>query len=274
MHAFSPNSQTTIVISGISRAKSAKTAKMVRLHVIDLKSPTVFNHLKSPSSKTLQKLGGSTLPRLQHVAFLKSYLYNVNSIVNFLANTSSPLKSISLEQVSLRTPGDVIDPITKYHFTGLRSLKVNHRLTSDGNGIGGYCRQTYNYPSNTFLDSTHLFHLLFTCLNIETLDIDLESKEEWDYNLLDMIVSFPKLTKLVLRLEREEADTWNEWSDEYLPYEDEETFYHRGAAGALTQGLGVYLRMKKVGRELKNLKTWVGDTQVENRVLSRSRYEL
>jgi hypothetical protein len=210
----------------------------------------------------LQKLGGSTLPRLQHVAFQKSY--NVHSIVNFLPNTSSPLKSISLEQVSLCAPGDVIDPITKLHFTALRSLKVNHRSTSDGNGIGGYCRQTYNYPSITFLDSTHLSHLLFTCPNIETLDIDLETKEEWDYNLLDMIISFPKLTELMLRFEGEEADTWNEWSDEYLPYEDEETFYHRGAAGALIQGLGAYLKKKKVGKELEILETWVGNLKVEN----------
>jgi hypothetical protein len=122
-----------------------------------------------------------------------------HSIVNFLANTSTPSKSISLEQVSLCAPGDVIDLITKHHGTALRSLKTTHRSPSNGNGIGGYRTKPYCYPSNTFLDSTDLSHLLFTCPNIETLDIDLETKEEWDYNLLDTIVSFPKLTKLALR---------------------------------------------------------------------------
>jgi hypothetical protein len=88
-------------------------------------------------------------------------------------------------------------------------------------------------------------------------------KEEWNYNLLDTIVSFPRLTKLVLPFEGEEA-TWNEGLDEYLLYEDEEGFYHRGAPLAMMQGLGPYLRKKKVGRELEILETWVGITKVEN----------
>jgi hypothetical protein len=141
---------------------------------------------------------------------------------------------------------------------------MNYCSLSDGAGMLEYRSKPYLYPSAAFLNRTHFSDLLFACPSIETLIIDLEMKEEWDYNLLDTIVSFLRLTKLVLPFEGEEADTWNEGLDEYLPYEDEEGFYHRGAPLAMMQGLGPYLRKKKVGRELEILETWVGITKVEN----------
>jgi hypothetical protein len=163
-------------------------------------------HLTAPSSDTLQKLSGNILPSLQQVAFRQ--VNTGNSIVNFLANTSSPLKSISLEQVWFcGAPGEIINTIAKHHGTAFQSLKINHRSSSNGIGYRGYRNKPYRYPSNTFINSTHFSHLLFACPNIETLDIDLDTKEEWDYNLTDTIVSFPNLTKLVLHFQGEEADT-------------------------------------------------------------------
>jgi hypothetical protein len=214
-------------------------------------------HLFYPSSETLRKLSGSTLPSLQHAVYSGKY------IVDFLAIPTSPLKSISLEQVSLCPPGEVINATTKHQGAALQSLKMNYCSPSDGAGMLECRSKPYLYPSDAVLNSTHFSDLLFACPNIETLDIDLEMKEEWDYNLLDTIVSFPRLTKLVLPFKGEKADT-NEGLDEYLPYENEEGFYHRGTSLAMMQGLGPYLRKKKVGRELEILETWVGDTKVEN----------
>jgi hypothetical protein len=145
-------------------------------------------HLISPSSETLWKLCDSTLPSLQHV------VYSGNYIVDFLANTSSPLTSLSLEQVSLCPPREVISAITKHQGTALQSLKMNYCSPSDGAGMLKYCSKPYLYPPAAFLNSTHFSDLLLACPSIETLIIDLEVKEEWDYNLLDTIVSFPRLT--------------------------------------------------------------------------------
>jgi hypothetical protein len=142
-----------------------------------------------------------------------------------------------------------------YHKTPRHCLAISqdeYCSPPDGVRMLEYRSKPYHYPSNAFLNSTHLSRLLFAYPNIETLVTDLEIKEEWDYNL-DTIVSFPKLTRLVLRFEREEADTCNEWSDEYFPYKDEESFYQQRASDALMQGLGAYLRKKKLGG---NLKIW------------------
>jgi hypothetical protein len=107
---------------------------------------------------------------------------------------------------------------------------MNYYSPSDGVGMLEYRSKPYLYPSDAFLNSTHLSDLPFACPNIETFGIDLEMKGEWDYNLLHTIVLFPRVMKLVLRFEGKEADTWNERLDEYLPYEDEEGFYHREAS--------------------------------------------
>jgi hypothetical protein len=44
-------------------------------------------------------------------------------------------------------------------------------------------------------------------------------------------------------------------------------FVHQRASDTLMQGLAACLR-KKVGKELEILETWVGNTKVENQVLS------
>jgi hypothetical protein len=226
-------------------------------------------HLFYPSLESLRKLSDSTLPSLQHV------LYSGKYIVDFLAITTSPLKSVSLEKVSLCPPGEVINAITKYQRAALKSLKMNYRSPSDGVGMLEYCSKPNHFPSDGFLNSTHLSDLLFACPNIETLDIDLGMKEEWDYNLLDTIVSFPELTTLVLRFRDSEAETWIQSSDELFPYEGEgDLLYYLEIYDTLMQRLAAYLRKKKVGKELEILETWVGNLKVENRVLSRPREEL
>src|ERR1700731_3834299 len=101
-------------------------------------------------------------------------MYSGKYIVDFLAIISSPLKSISLEQVSLCPPGEIINAITKHQGAALKSLKINYRSPSDGVGMMAYRSIPNSYPLNGFLNSTHLSQLLFACPNIETLDIDLE----------------------------------------------------------------------------------------------------
>lgn len=51
-------------------------------------------------------------------------------------------------------------------------------------------------PPRVYLNSTYFKQLYLLCLKIKVLDVDMETVEEWDYELLDSLASFPELMNL------------------------------------------------------------------------------
>jgi hypothetical protein len=89
--------------------------------------------INSPTPGTLRKLGGDTLPSLTYAAFETAYQEAVTPILEFLSNTSSPLKSITIERINDLeiTPSHILDVIATHHCPALRTLKLIHELSKE-----------------------------------------------------------------------------------------------------------------------------------------------
>jgi hypothetical protein len=184
--------------------------------------------LTKPSRYELQMLSGSVLPSLKNVTFTGGY--HTSAVVDFLANTSSPLESIALERTAGCLTEKILDVVTQHHCPTLQTFKFNR---------------------SGFINSTQLSHLVHDCPNLRGLDIDLNVKTGWDYEILDTLASFPELTELTLRIETQFASP-NDPADwiSYPPHVRESRWE---ALRTVRLGLAGYLRKKKVGKAFREL---------------------
>ena len=68
----------------------------------------------------------------------------------------------------------------------------------------------FQYPTDTYLSSAQLRRLFGICPNLQSLDLDLQTQPEWNYEILDTLRSFPQLKELTLRFPAEKASQYLE----------------------------------------------------------------
>jgi hypothetical protein len=120
-------------------------------------------------------------------------------------------------------------------------------------------KNTYRFPSASFLNATHLAHLRERIPGLATLDLDILVSEEWNYELLDILASFSELEYLTLRFEAPDGGWDDEDEDEDgSQYREERSYRGIGNKLYLMMGLKEYLVKRKVGKQFKRLETWVG----------------
>jgi len=212
--------------------------------------------LSNPTSKILQKLGGKVLPSLKHVSFETGWSshFSVTYILGFLSNTSSPLESITIENIRDPIMDHILDIIERYHGSTLYALKLTHEPSKRPQiGLGSfYVPKDWSHPNTSFLNSTTLSHLRTSIPNLQSLGIDIETKEEWDYEIIDTLASFEGLRELTLRFEPETE------GQVFADYATPEKRAYNELVESVLRGLGAYLREKKRGVRFEKVEAWVG----------------
>ncbi|KAE9380861.1 hypothetical protein N431DRAFT_433090 [Stipitochalara longipes BDJ] len=226
--------------------------------------------MKDASRQGLDVLGGNILPSLRNVEFSGYYSHH-HAILDFLSNSSFTLESIKLNGIAFCSITQVISSIVEHHDSSLHTLVIKHSQPSRPYYGGLYDQsrrnKPYRYPSTSFLNITHIAQLRDSIPGLTTLDLDIFVGEEWDYELLDTLNSFPELECLTLRFEApvggwddedkdeldEEAIVYHQYgqSNEYIYKEIDHKLY-------LMMGLKEYLTKEKLGKPYKKLETWVG----------------
>jgi hypothetical protein len=216
------------------------------------------------STKTLEKFGGDILPSLRNVKFSGYYSHH-HAILDFISNSSFILESIQFDGISFCSLSEVISTIVKYHGSSLRTLVIKHSQPSRAFYIPKR-ENNYRFPSTSFLNVTHLAQLRESIPELVTLDLDILVSEEWDYELLNVITSFPELEYLTLRFEPSAVggdDDDDDDEDDSLDYVRYEVGHHKiDNKLYLMMGLHEYLTKRKIGKPFKKLQTWVGSEVV------------
>jgi hypothetical protein len=217
--------------------------------------------ISRPTAETLRKLSGDTLPSLKDATFDTRYEDAVTPTLEFLSNTSSPLKSITIESIigldCLTTPFHILDVIATHHCPTLRTLKLTHESSKEPQvGLAtSYDAKEWQHPSSSFFNSILLSQLPDSCPDLQSLEIDIESRDEWDYELLDALASFTELKNLTLRFEPERA------GQVYKHYgydtHEQQIAYDR-LVGPVIAGLKGYLRERKMGVAFEKVEVWIG----------------
>lgn len=161
--------------------------------------------LQSPESTVLEKLEGCSLLSLRGVRFW-GHCTNNTAILRFLNHTSSPVESLGLVGIGLSSLNDTVTAIIEHHCSTLHTLTLRHNNPTHRSYSGRYSPrdlETSRSPSISFLNTTHLDLLRDNIANLASLAIDIRIPDEWDYDLLDAITSFPVLEDLTLRFEPE-----------------------------------------------------------------------
>jgi hypothetical protein len=226
--------------------------------------------ITDPCSATLVKLERDTLPSLRNVEF-SGYNSGHHAILDFLGNISASLESIHFDGVSFCSMSEVVNTVVKHHGSSLRTLVLKHWTPGDHYHTAVYSqtrnRRPYKFPSSSFLNVTHLIHLRDNIPGLVALDLDIEVTEEWNYELLDTLASFPVLERLTLRFE-EQCENCDEMDDTddygYAGYWDDSPYRKNENELTLMMGLKAYLTKKKVGKEFGELEIWVGSELVKD----------
>jgi len=123
--------------------------------------------INSPTPDTLRKLSGDTLPSLTDATFQTGYQDAVTPILKFLSNTSSSLKSITIESIEdvETTPSHILDVIAIHHYPALRTLKLTHELSKEPQiGLATYYdAKEWQHLNSSFFNSTLISQLRDSC---------------------------------------------------------------------------------------------------------------
>jgi hypothetical protein len=215
--------------------------------------------IKDATTKDLESVGGDTLPSLRNVQFSGYYAHH-HAILDFIGNNSFTLESIQFDGINFCSLTQVVSTIVEHHRSSLHTLVVKHSQPRRLN-YGSPRKNTYRFPSASFLNATHLAHLRESIPGLATLDLDILVSEEWNYELLDILASFSELEYLTLRFEAP-AGGWNDEDEDEdedgSQYREERSYREIGNKLYLMMGLKEYLAKRKVGKQFKRLETWVG----------------
>jgi hypothetical protein len=198
----------------------------------------------------IPKFQGPVLPGLKNLELWfgrPSCSFDSSLFLNFLLE-SAPLESLTLTGIKLDStePLDSIIAILGQRHAKLRALRLSVVKSS-------------SYKSNEsltlldrspFLNTSLLRRLYRSCPDIHTLDINVDTQQEWDYDLLDYLASILGLRHLTLRFEEPEKCEYNKGEQ----VNEKER--------VLMEGLTLYLRKKKNGDLLETLGIFVGDREV------------
>jgi hypothetical protein len=226
--------------------------------------------ITNPCSVTLAKLGRDTLPSLRNVEF-SGYNGNHHAILDFLGSISASLESIHFDGISFCSMNEVVTTVVEHHGSSLRTVVLKHWTPDDHYHTAVYSRsrnrRSYRFPSSSFLNVTHLIHLRDNMPGLVALDLDIEVTEEWNYEILDTLASFPELQQLTLRFEEQFEDS-DEMDDMdgygYERYWDDSSYRRNENQLTLMMGLKTYLTRKKFGKEFEKLEIWVGSEPVKD----------
>jgi hypothetical protein len=205
-------------------------------------------YLSNPLTQEL-KLFSDTLPSLRHFRIDGGDLNHVRApVVKYLAKIPS-LESLTIEEAELRPLDTLLDVIEDHHST-LRSLKLNHRR--DGPRIlasrDRFWANHFQYAPTELLSSAQLARLFEICPNLQSLDLDIRAESSWNYEIFDMLVSFPQLKELTLRFPPETAAQHFHLQEQVNQLE----------LKIAMKGLRNYLKNGKVGEPFEVLKTFLG----------------
>ncbi|KAH8792306.1 hypothetical protein F5882DRAFT_487803 [Hyaloscypha sp. PMI_1271] len=213
--------------------------------------------IKDATTKDLERVGGDTLPSLRNVQFSGYYAHH-HAILDFIGNNSFTLESIQFDGINFCSLTQVVSTIVEHHRSSLHTLVVKHSQPRRSN-YGSPRKNTYRFPSASFLNATHLAHLRERIPGLATLDLDILVSEEWNYELLDILASFSELEYLTLRFEAPDGGWDDEDEDEDgSQYREERSYRGIGNKLYLMMGLKEYLAKRKVGKQFTRLETWVG----------------
>jgi hypothetical protein len=217
--------------------------------------------IKDATTKDLESVEGDTLPSLRNVQFSGYYAHH-HAILDFIGNNSFTLESIQFDGINFCSLTQVVSTIVEHHRSSLHTLVVKHSQPRRSN-YGSLRKNTYRFPSASFLNATHLAHLRESISGLATLDLDILVSEEWNYELLDILASFSELEYLTLRFEApaggwDDEDEDEDEDEDGNQYREERSYREIGNKLYLMMGLKEYLAKRKVGKQFKRLETWVG----------------
>jgi hypothetical protein len=165
------------------------------IHTLDLKSvsPLVMQKLRpvltGVMSLTLEYGGGKAGA----------------AYIDFLDNTTMPLKKLVLRNVAFNDFKLLTKTITNRHGSSLQSLELREREDRRGRYVWleDKSRMVKVYAPHLYLSPSHISQIAEGCPNLDFLDIDLNrtSNTTLDQEVLSAISSCLSLRDLVLRLE-------------------------------------------------------------------------
>ena len=208
-------------------------------------------HLSNPLTQEL-RLFADTLPSLRQFRIDGGFLNHVRApVVKYLAKIPS-LESLAIEEAELRPLDTFLDVIQNHHST-LRSLKLYHQRDGPRTlNIGDrFWANNFEYAPATLLSSAQLARLFEICPNLQSLDLDIQTNSEWNYEIFDKLLSFPQLRELTLRFPPETAAQLYGGFHLHGQMDQPEL-------KIAMKGLRNYLKNGKVGEPFKVLKTFLG----------------
>jgi hypothetical protein len=208
-------------------------------------------HLSDPLTQTLHKLFADTLPSLRHFGIDGGDLEHIRAPVFKYLTKLPSLESLAIEDSEFRDLDSLLTIIAEQHTT-LRSLKLNHQRDGPRDAKLGnhFWVNHFQYSTNTFLSSAQLTRLFDICPNLQSLDLDIQTALGWNYEILDTLLSFPRLKELTLRFPPEMASQY--FGGFYVARQDAPEL-----RVAMT-GLRNYLKRRKVGEPFETLRTFLG----------------
>ncbi len=197
--------------------------------------------------------------------------------MDFLSNSSFRLESIKFDGIYFCSITQAISSIVENHGPSLHTLVIKHSQPSRRYYGGLYSpserNRPYRHPGTSFLNGTQIAQLRDNIPGLRTFDLDIVVGEEWNYEFLDTLNSFPELEYLTLRFEAP-AGGWDDGDEGDHELDEERIVYqHYGQSSEyrykeidhnlyLMVGLKEYLTKGKVGKPYNKLETWVGSEVV------------
>lgn len=214
-------------------------------------------NIDEPTAETLKKLSGN-LPNLTHLTF--HYPHSHHDAIDFIANATRPLQSLSIQDMSVCSLQLVVDAITEHHSEALVNLSI-HQLNA---------YRTFNV--------TEVSVLVSSCKKLRKLEIDLPRPPTEPNSTIDratnmgelthhqpeiynILASSPELGELILNYPTPDlGDMEDDWKFRYENEEEDEDdipdpFINQRSVGKLFS----YLNSKKEGKRLTCLKILVGN---------------
>ncbi|KAG4435972.1 hypothetical protein IFR05_008553 [Cadophora sp. M221] len=212
--------------------------------------------IDSPDEQSLQKLGRYKLPNLKSFSVrggCQSCSTSDKSTLEFLT-TLSPLESLALVKWKTTALDEILGVITEHH-SSLKSFEFSQcRVT--------FCKNEYNtdysgcgwreHGNGTFPNGTQLTRLFSICPDLHSLDIEIQTSAEWDYDVFDTLASFPILNCLTLSFvsgERRSSHAEFGYNAQRQHRDDE--------LELLIIGIKAYLKKRKSGVPFEQLRTLV-----------------
>jgi hypothetical protein len=229
--------------------------------------------LHSPSNKTLTILSSATNTNLRNIAL--KHTYNHHAVIDLIANTTTPLESLSLQSMNFCSMRLVLDAIKKQHAKSLASLAI-HQAESTWE---------QSTPPATF-NTTEISDLIASCSNLHTLDIDMLRPGGNDTHIartdsnhtekLELLASAPELEHIILHYLSPDADLGGMKAWEYQLYmkhraeedEDENDIPDQVINPESVRSMFQIMHEIKRGKALKRLEVYVGNW--ENRHAHRA----